>query len=199
MDFSAFCHLTLHAFAPIEKRFFDSHVLNKNGICFHADSFDMEVYLENYFEVNLDFSFCEKGKCAIIPLKNIMVYLGFDSKDVEKITGNQFSSEQVYLTWISETAKICVSVLERISQDKNLLPSCSRWQNDWFAASRHHTEIRFVKRMLDNLWREKDYTAYISYFLKHRQALADHPGSDIFIKRADYIRQHTEPGFQNKA
>lgn len=192
MDFSAFCRLTLSAFAPIEKEFFISSFAEKNRICFHADSFDVEVYLENNFEVNLNFSFYEKGKCAVIPLKNIMVYLGRDSKEIEKITGNQFSSEQAFLAWISEVAKLCEPVLERISYDKNLLSTCYRWQNDALATSRHLTEIHSIKRNLNDLWKSKDYAAYLSYFVEHSQALASRSDSDIFIKRAEYIRQHTE-------
>lgn len=190
MNLSEFYCITLHAFAEIEKKYFVSHTIKTNRICFKAQMFDMDVYWENFFEVNLNLSFYEGDELTIIPLKNIMLYLEFGNDQIEHITKNQFTSEQVYRTWAFETAKICDSVLECIFQNKKLLFSCSSWQNNVLQSSQHSAEIDAIKKNLNNFWKNKNYSEYLSYFLKYRQALANYPNLVIFERRAEYIRRH---------
>ena len=89
-----------------------------------------------------------------------------------------------------ETAKICDSVLECIFQNKKLLFSCSSWQNNVLQSSQHSAEIDAIKKNLNNFWKNKNYSEYLSYFLKYRQALANYPNLVIFERRAEYIRRH---------
>lgn len=188
MNFSEFSHSTLLAFERIEKEYFSSHVIKKDYILFKRNEFYLEVYFENYFEVNVNFSFCENGEYVNVSLKNIMTYLNFEKKELNQVTKNQFSSEKGYSVWILEIAKICESVLEVILRDKSLLISCYHWQKDMNNLFLYNVNMDFVKKNLNDFWKNKNYSAYLSYYLNNCQEFVGDSAFSIFEKRAKYIQ-----------
>lgn len=188
MNYSVFCHLTLLAFKKIEKEYLSSHIIKKDYILFKGNGFHLEIYYENYLEVNVNFSFYENGECVNVPLKNMMVYLNFEEKELNQITKNQFSNEG-YSIWIFEIAKICESVLKYILQDNSLLSSCYHWQKDMNNILLYNANMDCAKKCLNDFWKSKNYSAYSSYYLNNCQEFVGNSAFSIFEKRAKYIRR----------
>lgn len=188
MNFFTFCDLTLSAFEGIEKECLSSYVIKKNYILFRGNGFHLEIYLENYVEVNVNFSFYENGECANVSLKSIMAYLNFEEKELGKVTKNQFYSEKGYSIWISDIAQICESVLRAVLRDENLLVSCYHWQKDMNDIFLYNANLNFAKKTLNNFWKSKNYSAYLSYYLNNCKEFEGDAAFIISEKRAKYIQ-----------
>ncbi len=137
----------------------------------------------------MNFSFYENGEFVNVPLKNMMVYLNFEEKELNQITKNQFSSEKGYSIWIFEIAQICESVLKYILRDNSLLSSCYHWQKDMNNILLYNANMDCAKKCLNNFWKSKNYSAYSSYYLNNCQEFVGNSTFSIFEKRAKYIRR----------
>lgn len=188
MNFSAFCCLTLSAFEQIEKKYLISHVIKKDYIRFKGNKFYLEVYLENYFEVNVNFSFCANGECGSVSLKNIMSYLNFEDKDLNQVAKNQFYSESRYSVWISEIAQICESVLITILRDESLLAACYHRQKDMCNVYIYNANMDCAKKVLNHFWKSQNYVVYLSYYLNNCQEFIGNSTFALFDRRAKYIQ-----------
>lgn len=126
MDFQKFSALTLQAFEPVEQSFAMTHKVKDETVIFHSDLFDVMIYMEDYFEVNIDFAFKMNHKKVTLRLLDVAEFLGLEESCIQRIRRNQFSADkiQAYARFIQEISGILMHIFEKLFQNENLLAEC---------------------------------------------------------------------------
>ncbi len=135
MNTDSFISLTTDAFENIAGQFGLAQKISKQEIDYSSSSYKLSIYFENYFEINVYFSFNYKktklswGKTKLsLSLNDLAKYLGFDEQTIQHIQHNQIADEEYYKYYISKIAEICEQVIKRINSDSNLMLNCYNWK-----------------------------------------------------------------------
>ncbi len=185
-----FIEFTVEIFKGFEKQY-DFKIEKSNTHFSLRNKFALiDIYFENYFEVNAYLKFVDMEKSQDIELKNIVKYFNVDKNIVCQIPFNQISSNEHLIKYMKCVRNALSSIIDLFKKDRVLFDECMDNYIQDFLAYNDNNRQNAIFSLLNNLWNNEKYTEYILNFQKYDKIIFENKKYSLANRRALYIKNN---------
>ncbi len=176
------------------KEFETSYALEKHSsstrILFSNKYISIDIYFENYFEINIYLKFLEINKNQDINFILLTKCLNLDKDIMSMVSSNQIIDNKYLIKYLECARNILIIIINLHNNERDLLCGYLKKYNKYVFEVSKQKQLQEFFSILNNLWNEKKYAEYLMFFEKNNNLIMNSEKYSLARHRALYIKKH---------